>query len=526
MINIKIIIFFLILGFSFCSFSEDSVNELAESYINQLPDKTLSLSYVTKLALLKAKSFKILAMTLLENESSRLKANAMNAWQINGLVRTFRDDFDTTNPFRLERGNVYSLGLEKYWETGTQTSFGVSYNGDNNFSVSQGAIPISFMSDEVKLQFGFSQSLLKDFLGKTSRAKKQNLLDNLTGQDLGFLVEAEDYIIRISNIYYNAWMGQKLVQARKKNIERFRRLYNITSRKKKLGIVEKHDLLQVQNNLVNAKAGLIESENSLKDLWTKLVINLGLPRVLIDYSPSKIPLELDDPVEKAIGLCTNKSFDSKDILETYELKAIRLQKKAIKDSLSASKTAIGPDILFSLNYGLNGIDLNQKNAFSDLQANNDAWSAQISFQWSLGETIEKADYVKNMVLSKKLDIQEDLIGDRIYSDWRLNCNNLESQQVLTRQFEKNFKAQKQRARLEEDRFSLGRGQTISIVGAQNDASIAEVSYYSSKVSERLIAWNILKLEGSIVNDFLDLVDCKIDGFSSCLIERMKNEKAN
>ncbi len=515
---------------SFASLTKDpkknEVDSLAESYIGELPDRTLSLPYVIKIAILKANSFKVLAMNLLENEASRASLDAMNVWKLNGLVRTFRDDFDTTNPFRLERGNLYSVGLEKYWETGTQTSLGFSYFGDNNFSISQSPVPIKFMSDEVKLQFSLTQSLVKDFMGQSSKAIKNSLMSSLTGQDLQFLVDTEDYIIQISNVYYNAWMGQKLVLAGKKNVTRFRRLYDITSRKKKLGIVERQDLLQVQNNLVNAKTNLIGSENSLKDIWTKLVINLGMPRALIDYSPSKVPLELDSPVDKAIQLCENKSFDTKDIIETYQLKSIRLQKKAIKGSIMSSKISAGPDVLFSLNYGVNGIDLNQKNAFSELQANNDAWSAQISFLWSLGASADKAEYIKNRVLSKKLEIQESSLADQIYSDWRLSCNNILSQRDLTKQYEKNFRAQKSRAQLEEDRFSLGRGQIINIVQAQNDASLAEVAYYSSQVSERILAWNILKLNGTIVDDFLELVNCKIDEFGSCLIERIKNEKVN
>jgi outer membrane protein TolC len=71
--------------------------------------------------------------------------------------------------------------------------------------------------------------------------------------------------------------------------------------------------------------------------------------------------------------------------------------------------------------------------------------------------------------------------------------------------ERAYRAQRERERLEEERFSVGRSQLIQVIQAADDAARAEVTYKATLAQHRFAAWNVRRLAGNL-DGYLDTLE--------------------
>jgi hypothetical protein len=97
----------------------------AKSYLNEIPEKKLTLPYVMKVALLNADAYRMIGLdyaTAGLEELGQIDPQT-DLYLLGGW--SYRDDNSAkTNPFQPVRAqtNQWNLGLEKGWSTGTTTS--------------------------------------------------------------------------------------------------------------------------------------------------------------------------------------------------------------------------------------------------------------------------------------------------------------------------------------------------------------------------------------------------------------------
>jgi outer membrane protein TolC len=93
-------------------------------------------------------------------------------------------------------------------------------------------------------------------------------------------------------------------------------------------------------------------------------------------------------------------------------------------------------------------------------------------------------------------------------NWITACGNLRRLHESVNLLQTAFENQSRRARLDEERFRIGRASTLVVIQAGDDATAAEINLRSLQVERALAAWKVRRLT---------------DGFKSYLekLERMR-----
>ena len=443
---------------------------------------------------MRTESFQLLQAGRLIVDKSQKLANAVFDPSLEASANVVSDSSQAISPFAANRtvSQEYKTGASKFFRSGTKLTAEVGQrSGDITFT---NVSDISFRESYASISL--SQNLWKDFFGRQSRWRLQ--AGELASQAAKLEIEenAQDWLVDIITVYYNAWFYQEQVRAARENLDRKRKLLEITRLKVRRGTAESPDLYQAKKSFNQAERNHIDAYQQLKEVWRWLVVSLSLDLEWLKLDPMKVHLELDQPVMGAQASCGSLgSFkmppSSKEIERLQKLKESQLRlRKSYADALR-------PDLKLQANFTSNGVDATRESeALNDaFSGENPAVSVGVVLTVPLGRSQEKAEFQQALYDAKKAELDHSAAVDDQTIDWNNNCAKLYNWQKKRVQLVKSEKEQVLRNRLEEKRYRLGRSSLLSIIQAGDEATDEKLSLRQAEIQEMLAAWQIHRMTG-------------------------------
>lgn len=456
----------------------------------------LTLEAVARYAVKSSDSYRIVSAQRQLPEAAALEAKALFDTTLNATLGWLNDRREPQPPFGPSRQEAtqFSIGIEKQFSTGTQLGFDLQHNvvsltipnfADPSYAETRGTLRIS-------------QSLLRNAFGESLRAAERAAKERETAAKEGFRDARESWFLQLAEQFYLAWNAQAQAQAAGGTVQQQERLSAIVTRKLRRGTAERPDLLQVQSALSDARVRQGEAKQRLGDVWRQLVATLRLPASFAAIDPLEIPLDLG-PADSAASKRCGEAAPT----ETIALRKALAEARAATLLGEQAASDARPELDLSIGAGANSIEARSLETFGDLaRARFPFVQAGLSFKMPFGNEAARAATVNARVAQLRADAAASQERDLLAVLWQNRCLELARLAGATEANEKSFRAQREREKLEEVRFGLGRSPLIQVIQAADDAARAEVTYKATLAQARLAGWNVRRLAGTL-DTYLD-----------------------
>lgn len=461
----------------------------AKAMLKTFPGERITLDLVVGRAMQASDSFQKVKALLPNIEVPALQGQApLDTVLVANATRNLNRN-EPQNPFGTTKqySTLFSIGAQSYFSTGTLASAEIGTNDTDQ--IIPFAIPPSQQFREVRGTFTLTQNLLNDAFGYGARRAKEAGALSTQAARFGFEDAVESWALQIIQVYYDAWLAQAQAKVADTSIQYRNRLVEITSIKARRGTAEQPDLLQTKSALMNARVQKSQAEQALNDKWRNLVTSLKLPATWIGIDPKELPIELDAPVESALELCKD---GAQAPTETPRSKQYQLRAEAAKLTAERARNAVTPDIELFGRLITNGVDRERmQTAFSEARkVDHPAWIFGLNFSFPLGQNAERAAAHQAVADQDRTEAEASEEAANLKLSWINSCANLKQLNRSHAFLQEAYEDQTRRARLEEERFRIGRTTTLAVIQAADDANIAQGNLNLNEANRRLVAWQV------------------------------------
>lgn len=120
-----------------------------------------------------------------------------------------------------------------------------------------------------------------------------------------FLSATEEVAMSAINLYFNLLMARETVEITRQNLSNAEKLYEVAKEKRAMGQISENDLLQMELNLLDARAGLTDDESNLQSCMFSLrsFLEYDEEDELIPSVPPEIPdveVTYEDALRRAL----------------------------------------------------------------------------------------------------------------------------------------------------------------------------------------------------------------------------------
>ncbi len=476
------------------------IPERAKKIIDQLPEKALTLDLIVGQALQHADGFKaILAdkhsipapyLESLSPLDPRLEFFGERMDNRNDSAGTLTTDFTKTTEF--------SLGLNKYFSTGTETSARLIYR---NFHTQASFSGASFITQyqEAAGELKIKQRLWRDAFGSSTRAqiKAGELMTRFNADQFQDTLEArvEDLI----KLYYTAWELKNKTRASKESFNRQSRLLKITKIKKNRGTAVQADVYQIENSWTKTNLAYSNAKNALQQIWRELIASVKLPMDWAEIDVNFIPIHIDQPIAQAEKACGTIQSLNPPPKESSKTRAAKFRAEAASLKEKAAQSNRNPDLFLEGKLISNGQDrTNIGIALGEFgTSQHPAWVVKVGISIPLAGFSSRAALFKATAEKEKSEALSRVEKTGHELKWINTCRDFFRLQNTSPLLEKTYLNQKKRVKIEEKRFRIGRISTLNVIAAGNDATEAETRHLTLKKDIRTLAWKILRMTGEM-----------------------------
>lgn len=422
----------------------------------------------------------------------------------------------TNSPFGSTKGEQkrISLGARKTFTTGTQLQSQLIFSDlMNTYPPSAGpGIPLPTRTQESALEIELKQPLWRNSFG----AQDQKLLESagLSEEAVKKEIEArvETLSIQTTNVYYQVWLDREFYKAAEDRLAAQLRLQEIVDQQDRLGTIEKPDVMEVKINTIDTKEQLKQSKDQFYGNWRRLIVNLKLPHELMDIEPSLIPFLPDSHVGAAKVLCEQNKGE--DILKrsTSQTQLAQLRIRASELYLSAKEDGSRPDIFLTASTRFNSLESEWgENLSESLSARYPNYFVGIGFEMPLGKPLQKAEALQALQQKKAAELElRDARGD-MEINFVNGCKNLELLLNRRQTAYDQLDAAKTRAKLQEERFRLGRISAFDLNRANLFVTQMQQTITQIEASLRQTAWQLRVTLGDATTHIKDVLQMPLKG---------------
>jgi outer membrane protein len=467
--------------------------------IRALPNQKLSLDFILERAVKSSSSFAALEAGSLQAEATALNSAAAYDWNLFAGYNFLDSEAEATSSFNPTGTKVkgWNMGVRKQLPTGT----GLEAKYSSNYNQILFANPAFRVPDYYENFFSISasQDLWANFLGSASRAEARALDKRSAAETLGFEESQDQWTLGIIEQYHQAWLAQMRLRSAEESLARRRELLKVTRLKSERGTAEKPDVLQVQSALLLAENAAQEASRDLDTIWRSLVVMLKLPESWLAIPPAKIPLELSAPPGEAADLCRARVAPA----ETRSVRRAELGLEAAAASLAGAQSRERPRLLVNGSYESNGIDgLNAESRREALASKHPAWKMGVQLEVPLGFSSQRSQTLQARAAYAQALGQKEAALDEATVNLVQNCQNLNLAKATLAATVEAAERQRERIRLEERRFQVGRSTTFQVIQASDDHANTDLARNQSEVALRQRAWAVVKTAAGLKN-YLD-----------------------
>ncbi len=462
-----------------------------EEYLQGLPNQKLSVEFVLQRGLQTSSTFKQIMSQVPSIENPILQSEAGLDWTLNGqatYMENFAETANTAFP-TFPSKSLYDVNIQKAFQSGTQIKAGwelseqkISFTGAPNIEYK-----------ESKLKAELNQNLLRNSFGSANRKNLEaGVLQSKANQNL-IKRQLEDYALQIVNAYYQAWVDQQNTLSAEKNLKRKQLLLKSTLAKFKRGTTERPDKIQIEGSVKAAEVTWLQQKQKLQETWQNLVVSLDLPREWLKLPPEQIPLVMPNQVNASLCTQSNVLLPKSSAAQEAELRA-----KAATLQKDAAKSSAFPDLSVFGSIASNSIEPDYGEAISDSSKFKSLdWLVGVRFSMPLGFKAEQAQV--RAAISQEIASSAALTSakDQSEIDYRNYCQLLKSLELSKNILKNNFRDQAIRAKLEQERFDIGRSSMFNVIQASDDAAQAELQLQQVEAGLQIAHWKLKQLSGEM-----------------------------
>ncbi len=350
---------------------------------------------------------------------------------------------------------------------------------------------------ESSFSLGFRQPLLKNFLGISLRRGVESAAAASRAERLALMADAESWYLGISQLFYQAWLLQRRAEFAKGFVERREKLLKVIRSRHSRGVSSRAEVYQAESAVLNAQVEASTAMATLQNAWRGLVVTIKLPEILFEYPADRIPFLLATQTDEARTRCDTLAVDEV-LAANASVRAAHERATAAREHELALDWMRLPDLSVSGKVAPLNNDSGMSSAVGDtfgFQRN--LWSVGFDLTVPLGPSAQRAQWLQasiNKVLSQTR-ASSDASQARI--EWLTLCHDLKRLMDDHIRLQEIHRKQKERERLEVQRFELGSIPVLSIVQAGDDFALADVSVNSSEVALRMTGLKILSASGAL-----------------------------
>lgn len=461
----------------------------AEQLLSMLPGKKLTLDFILKKAMQESSSFQALEAGLVQAESTSLSADGPYDWTLLGSYSYLDSRADAASPFnpRGTEARGWNVGVRKRLPTGT--SLEAKYG--NSFNRIFFADPAFRIPDYYENSFSasLSQDLWANFLGQSSRAGQAALVKESEVQKLDYEEAKEKWSLDIIDQFHKAWLAQRRLSSARENFERRQELLQVTRLKSRRGTAERPDVLQVESAFLLAESAVSQAEIELDHIWRSLVVMLNLSEEWLAVPAALIPIELSPAPKRAVEVCEAGT----DPNATRKVQRAQLGLEAAELAFKRAQSDQRPRLQLVGTYETNGINrVNSESRTETLKSIHPATKVALQLEIPLGDSSQRSQSLQaraNLIRSRG---ELEAVRDTATVNLKQNCEYLRQAKGALEAATKASSNQRERIRLEERRFQVGRSTTFQVIQAGDDHANTDQTKNQNEVALRQLAWEVIQ----------------------------------
>ncbi|SMF07944.1 TolC family protein [Pseudobacteriovorax antillogorgiicola] len=467
-----------------------------QKFLAMVPGGVVTLDAIVDLGYRYSDQVQILKAELETKEVPYIKASQATDGQLSASLTHLSDKNELANPqgFQIESRQQLDFSWSRSFESGTQLSTSLlSTRQDLIFSQ-----PFPLDDYESQVTLSVKQSLWRNSLGQTFKDQLAAAKFHEKAVEFQYSASLGEWFQGLQEIYHQAWMAQNSVRFAKERIQTQKRLLKITKLLFNRGTAEKADVLNIEQNLLQVEQAYRQAQKSLSDIWRKLVILLKLPDEFLNVDPEKIPLEESSFESQIKALCSNTGLEKArsdyhpDVATLLE----RIKSQELKVKTSADQ--FDPDLYVQAAIGGNSVDNDLGTTYVDsLSFKDPNYSVVVGIDVTLGQSAAKAEMLESKKNLKVSRMQLASKRSEIKIDWTNTCQEVKRLQADRSSYRRMLKMNRERKKLEEERFTLGKVDVQTVILSANDVIISQESLARTEASLIGAIWKLKKMHGDV-----------------------------
>lgn len=439
-------------------------------------------------------------IALIENELTNLRAaeiriDANFLTTIDGRLAISDNRAESIQPFSPERsrGKTLTLGASRLFETGTTVRGEIQGNHRNTEYAA--ASPAEGSAYDTGLMLSLRQSLWRNAFGRTLNQKRAALKYGTVATEASVADRRAQYAVQASSMFFNAWRAIAQVRAAERRLERQRVLFRVTRIKFDRGTTEQPDYLQVDAGVTLMEDRVKEARNIVEDIWIQLVSLLKLPDVYAKMDPMKVSINLGSAMSTVDASC--KAVEIEDLSRT---KAALAGIRAAETGLLATRSEAAPEVYVEARFASNGFDTDLGQSTKETAGGKHPHTTiTIGFEMPLGYPRVEADALDALKQKNQAVLQLEKIRSQYKTERPILCEEIRRLQVKKESLLAVLKKQTQRAKLENERFQLGKVESFNVIQAENDVTDLQSVLDVLSAEMNSAAWQLLYLNDRIIS---------------------------
>ncbi len=370
-----------------------------------------------------------------------------------------------------------SLGFNKKFSSGTTAGIQASVQSANiegNFLPAGAA---SFEQHTGTLALSLSQSLWKDFFGRSTKLRWQREISQQRSEKLSYDLKARQSLIEAEDVFWDLMYLQAELDLRRASLERAKKIVGWVQRRAGNGIGDNADVLNAQSLVAVRELQLMNSADDLLAAQKKLADEIELPQ------GEAVP-HLEGSLEQARPLTSFVVGSSGRILRMDAYLSV-LNAEVTRINAEEALEKVRPDLTVQGQYKTNGYDSTDPAAARRMtDSDHPVASVGVNFSWLLDWESKN---------SLRDSARKDALASSLKKEHSLRESETSWSEINRRSTELGWKIhaaqnishiQTAKAAAEREKFNKGRSITSNVILAEQDAAEAELSLTKLKAEHR------------------------------------------
>jgi len=387
--------------------------------------------------------------------------------------------------------NDYTVGISKKIPSGTTLGLDV---GDKRSFTNSSFAAIN-PSHEATVKFSLHQPLGQNFLGLIDRGNIKVTKIEVENYDSQALGRIEQTLAQAQKAYWQVVLRNKELLIANEMLKKAQVLYDIFKEKNALGLIEDAELFAAEANVAKRQADVLLIRHQLVLAKNELLFALHEEDLDLKIIPSDV-FDVDSRFfikEHSLQQAIAGRRDYKQAKNDVEAKRI---------NLSMKKNNLWPQIDFEASFAHNGLEISQNKTWENItQEDNPELYAGITMSVPLENTAARSAHKKARLEKTKALLKLRKTEHKILIDISNEIDSINNKIEKIKLNNRIVELQTKKLEFEENRFSLGRSGSDTLIRYQEDLLQAKLMLAQTVFEYKKALIDLKLAENSLLDEY-------------------------